>query len=554
MVQTKTYEPLMIRDRYWSSGISENRFVWQQASYSYSQDLNTLNEPHWLKLSTRPAEKNGGSVRYMSVWNSFISFPVSWTGQIKLMNKDTRASGGSNIYNINQNVQIVDSTVFQDNVWVLLNTVQPLWGILSFNVTWAGQPQIYLPYDHLGEDISDPDTRDEWPTGHLVNNGTCIFNYQNQFLLVGAGNVLWGYFPRLDTTPGSAANSHGYTGWKKITTQPGKPTYEPGTTIIDITAEWWYIKVWTLDEWRNTKIHYYPATFDMEDGGVTNTITRDNTRITRVFSDGTRDYFTSSIDGSDAFINLYTLVGWDKTLLWKTSAGLIAKDPQQKIGYFIWPSGPDAAFYNDSMFIQDSRWVREFKKETITPNGEALYPATLRWRVGTGMVPTGMCVCENYLYCSYDNGKEYKINLVDTGKDKYSKEGYLVSREIETELGGEYTKVLDSIDVFYEGNNLASNKGKIELFVAMNMQWNDVDTDFQKVGEITSDDMEWHTMSKRFTPNWTRFEESQQDFNTLAYKVKITQWDEDTTPVLRGLLFNYHPKNKTAWEDSWMSA
>jgi hypothetical protein len=83
----------------------------------------------------------------------------------------------------------------------------------------------------------------------------------------------------------------------------------------------------------------------------------------------------------------------------------------------------------------------------------------LRWKFNDesdNQTPKWLAVAKDFIFASYDDW-EYCARIYDTANPAgYAEQGTLVSRAIETEYGGEFTKELVKWMVQFEMNNLTT--------------------------------------------------------------------------------------------------
>lgn len=199
-------------------------------------------------------------------------------------------------------------------------------------------------------------------------------------------------------------------------------------------------------------------------------------------------------------------------------------------------------WYDGRAYVADVEWIWELNWY----DQKKMPVATLRRKIhdeNQDRTPRWLAVAKDFIYVSYDNG-EYCARIYDTANPYgYVEQGTLISRAIETEYGGEFTKNLTSWLVQFEMNNLTNQNWKIEIYVCWNRQRNSIDDSaWVKIAEINQDDV--GTCVHKFEQTGER--NFMEDWQVIEYKVVITRWEEeDASPVLRSLLMNYDIKEKT---------
>ena len=206
--------------------------------------------------------------------------------------------------------------------------------------------------------------------------------------------------------------------------------------------------------------------------------------------------------------------------------------------------------YNEdgSLAYAEYYWVRD--------NATSCDYANKVYNESEDKTPKWLAVAKDFIFASYDD-YAYCARIYDTANPAgYADQGILISRAIETEYGGEFTKSLVRRFVQFEMNNLTDDNGTIDIYVCWNREWNSIDDSaWVHIAQITQDDADfgeessgwWYSVGTcvhRFENAWDwKF---LQDRQVIEYKVVITRWsEENASPVLRSLLFNYNVKEKT---------
>lgn len=176
-----------------------------------------------------------------------------------------------------------------------------------------------------------------------------------------------------------------------------------------------------------------------------------------------------------------------------------------------------------------------------------------RSRVTANTQPTGLAICQNFLYVSDREGVK-RMRLYDTGVDGYQERGILISRELEGVEGGCVAKTLDEIRCHFEFNPLTnSNPGTIEVYVSPNNR--------RELYDPEVDDTGWYKVMEidQESKN-TRFEISnilnslndgrpafEFDRQTITYCIVINRGTSGATrtPTVREIKMIYHTKGKT---------
>lgn len=563
----------------WTDGTSLDPYYWLEYSFQYSANVNADDELHWVKLAQQ-AHYNSSydKCQLISLWDHWVATLPKDGWAPKIMYWDwswhTRTCSWLNTTWWNKFVPWV---IFQDYVWYWTNVAGQGSYLYRWNVTWAAWCYFFAA-DHAedtDEAISTKDTTAYWRMTWAI---TAILNYNNSRLVVADWQNLWVYYPELDTwminhQPDWTLlwiDVYWSTWWKKVM------TFEAWVTIVDLTCDFQYLKVWAVDEWWNTKVYYYQWNDDLRNTFVYNVIDLDWQKVFRAYSVNGTDYYISSVDSTDGFVNLYKMVWTTPLLLLKQRWGLSAYDINQKAPYFVWPCSMDAAYWLWDWYVADTFGVFKFKQVNTrndsydkgymkwrhvkdNNNNTSSYVATKRVEMSgaSGTQPYGLCINKNVLYVSTTEWC-WATRIYDTGKDWYTKQWVLISREYEGQYWWTVTKMLDEIRLHYELNPLTVSgsqvqNGTIEIFVSPNNLWKSTDivwdwTDWwYKVMEITQTNVWTRTERSNLFNNLQWWDSAFKfDWQTITYAIRITLWaTTEATPIVRQLDINYHVKDKT---------
>lgn len=571
----------------WVDWTAMDVYYWMDHSFQYSQNINTDDEMHGIKLSTKavftPHYKN---CQLTSLWNNWIvALNVSWVSAPVYFDETNFLDGGSSWGTppkVDENYQVCPGVVFQDYFWYSVS-----WGtdnktaMAAVNVAIHNNVYICSPQDHTestDESIEDP-TDLLLPMKWAV---TAILNYNNTRLVVAAWQDIWVYYPELDInspvthswTPWDLED-RGKTGWKKVL------TYEDWITIVWLTCSFEYLKVRAVDEWWNTKVYYYQGNNNLRNTFVYNLVDLTWVRVTRVYNVNGIDYYISSIDGTDWYVDLYKLVWNTPIKLFQKRWWLDPLDVNTKAPYFVWPCWLNAAYHSWRFFIADFYWLFQF-----TYNPEWFDKWYMKWRLKKERWDTtwkqvyGVCENKWRLYVSTEEWC-YVMRAIDTWKPPitisaakraeiktrdnlsesqterrldwwYQEEWVLISREFEWKEWWTVTKMLDEVRVNYEMNPLTNHNGDIDIYVSPNNLWRDSDPSW-------NNDYWFKAMELSQKNSKTRAEKSNQvnnlgdnwtssftfDRQTITYAVKITRGTEThATPIVREVDLKYHTKDK----------
>ena len=547
----------------WTDGTSLDPYYWLEHSFQYAANVNADDELHGVKLAQQ-AHFNStyAKCQLISLWdNGVAALPMEWWSP-KIMEWNWSRSTDSCSWISTRSWTFVPWVVFQDYVWYWIN-ISEGGGLYRGRVTGAAG-DVFAPSDHLedtDEAISTVDPTSYW---NMTNNITAILNYNNSRLVVACGNEIWVYYPELDTYD-TVTQVRGKTWWKKVM------KFEAWVTIVDLTCDFQYLKVWAVDEWWSSKVYYYQGNDDLRNTFVYNVVDLSGQKVFRAYSVNGTDYYISSVDNSDWFVNLYKMVWTTPLLLLKQRWGLSDKDINQKAPYFVWPCSIDAAYWFGDWYVADTFWVFKFKQ--VNTRDDSYDRGYMKWRhvkndnnntssyIGTrrvemswasGTQPYGLCINKNILYVSTTEGC-WATRIYDTGKNWYTKQWVLISREYEGQYWGTVTKMLDEIRLHYELNPLTSWNWTIEIFVSPNNLWESTDIDWDgsdwwyKVMEITQTNAGTRTEKSNLFNDLQAWQSSFRfDWQTITYAIRITLGSEhEATPIVRQIDINYHVKDKT---------
>ena len=552
----------------WTDWTAMDVYYWLDHSFQYSRNINCDDELHWIKLSTQQHFINAYQKCHLlslginwvmalpvdtnKQWDDVTlkRFQYNWANASSPHVPSTWEEFDSQAWtSYSYNYDAVEWVVFQDRYWFGSNRTDEInhkyYGYLtSVPLDWtnsthgATYQDIYLPFDH--PESSDESIEDSsnvlLPMSWQI---TAILNYNNTRLVVASGQEIWVYYPELDDRVKSDW-MYWKTGWKKVL------TYEPWVVIVGLTCSFEYLKTWCVDEWWNTKVYYYQGNNNLRNTFVYNLVDLTWVRVTRVYSINWIDYYVSSLDGTDWFVNLYKLVWTTPVQLFKQRAWLDPLDINTKAPYFVWPVGLSAAYSMGKFYIADAYWLFQF---TYTPQSFD------RWYMKWGLYNNKQVywVCENqwWLYVSTEDWC-YAMRVWDTWVDWYQEDWILISREYEWKEWGTVTKMLDEVRLNYELNPNTQHNGSIDIYVSPNNLWKDTDP-------TSPNSDNWYKVMHIEQKNWkTRTEKSNLfndlnnwqsafkfDWQTITYAVVITRGTETkATPIVRQIDLKYHCKDK----------
>lgn len=541
----------IIRERTRQYGITDDPFVGMAGSFQYAENLNVFDDPRWIKLTTAWRKSASyKSCKLVSGWDYIIRIPTTWS--VQKVTPESRPSG-TTIGTLSNDMTPFDATIFAWFVNVIASLNDNLGVIFAYPLN-GGTQKTFVPKDKTWNRES------MFPNTPIITMGvetptycSCICNFNNSMMLVGNWNFLRAYNPAEDTWATIVDPTYWdvHAEWWKIV-----KIYDADTTIYDISPKADYVEIFLRDGAGNTKIHYYPWIFDMEDSGLMKSVELPNTRVNRVYPHMTKEMIVTTYDGSNNNVSLREVIGYDTYPVMRSHrAGLSPYDVQHKLGFFTWPCSEDMARYEQRAYIADVEWIWELNWY----DAKKMPVANLRWKFNDeddDKTPKGLAVAKDFIFASYDDG-EYCARIYDTANPAwYAEQGTLISRVIETEYGGEFTKNLVRWLVQFEMNNLTDDNGTIDIYVCWNRERNSMDDDaWIHIAQITQDDADFGSQ----TSGWWysigtcvhRFQNAgdwsfMQDRQVIEYKVVITRWaEEDASPVLRGLLMEYDVKNKT---------
>ena len=587
----------------WTDGISLDPYYWLEHSFQYARNINCDDEMHGIKLS-QYAERFDDVIdeedhtndiilwkcQLVSAWDNWvIALPVgSAASKMRIFDDETFEDGWDIYWWARWWPNRCPWVIFQDYFWhwLWVEAWQDLYAWMNMiSMDWMDFHN-FIPYDHTDatdDVISNPLTI---TADHMTWPITAILNYNNTRLVVADGSDIWVYYPELDqanpiTHPWNSVptSDYGKTWWKKTL------TFEAWVDIIALTCTFEYLKIRCRDEWWNTKVYYYQGNNNLRDTFVYNVIDLTWQRVVRAYSVNSVDYFVTSTDGSDGYVNLNKMVGNTPIQLLKQRAWLDPLDVNFKAPQFVWPVSLDAPYQSWRFYIADAYWVFSFDY-----NPQWYDPGYMKWWLNNNKRVYGACINKNFLYVS-DEDWCWKIRIYDTWVDWYQPNGILISREYEWLEGWTMTKMLDSIKVNYEMNPLTRYNWTIDVYVSPNNLRKD--THLYKVGNsniylpkwtwlpkdmknYTSSSYDWwyHVMHLWQENIWTRTERMEVlnklwpdwvpafgfDWQSITYAIVFnrytTDWTgteaeraakkaaEHATPILRQIDINYHTKDK----------
>lgn len=559
----------------WTDGTALDVYYWLDHSFQYSRNINTDDELHGIKLSTQSHFTSSyAKCQLVSLWENWVmALPVDVSESSEKLLKRFQFNGSlwqteweefdsqaGTTYSFRYDT--IAWVVFQDRFWFGSNrtnesdpTKQPLWYITSVPITWTNtehgsvHQDIYLPYDHpesTDESIEDPSNK----LNPMKWEITAILNYNNTRLVVAAGQEIWVYYPELDHW---AVLDHKFwtQWWKKVL------TYEAWVTVVGLTCSFEYLKTWCVDEWWNTKVYYYQGNNNLRNTFVYNLVDLTGVRVTRVYNINGIDYYVSSLDGTDGFVNLYKLVWTTPVQLFKQRAWLDPLDVNYKAPYFVWPVGMDAAYAMWKFYIADAYGLFQFTYEP-----QSFDRGYMKWGLYNNKQVYWVCENQGFLYVSTSDGC-YAMRVWDTWVDWYQSDWVLISREFEWKEWGTVTKMLDEIRLNFELNPNTKYNWTIDVYVSPNNLW-------KSTSSFTQSNNWYHAMHITQDSAWTRAEKSNLfndlgtgdsssfkfDWQTITYAIVITRYTPPNnptqqqsaavkaTPIVRQIDIKYHCKDK----------
>jgi len=470
----------------WTDGTAMDVYYWMEHSFQYSRNINCDDELHGLKLSTKAYFTSHYAHCHLTSLgeNGVAALDVTWLSLPRYFNQYNFFDNGSawdKEPKPDTSYDITPWTVFQDDFWYCIQDSD--WDV-AFKATSVADINSWFvlkPRDHpesTDASIEDPSTA----TSNMNWYATAILNYNNTRLVVAvwwwhSGSSIWVYYPELDE-----ANPHTHpnnsvpladkwkTWWKKVL------TYEAWVTVVGLTCSFEYLKVRAVDEWWNTKVYYYQGNNNLRNTFVYNLVDLTWVRVLRVYSINGIDYYVSSIDWTDWFVNLYKLVWTTPVQLFKQRAWLDPLDINTKAPYFVWPVWLNAAYNNGKFYIADAYGLFQF-----TYNPQGFDKGYMKWWLYNNKQVYWVCENQGYLYVSTEEWC-YIMRVIDTWKpvpasastfktEWYQESWILISREFEWKEWGTVTKMLDEIRLNYELNPLTIENGSIDVYVSPNNLW-----------------------------------------------------------------------------------
>lgn len=541
----------------WMDWTTQDVYYWLEHSFQYSANINTDDEMHWIKLSTN-AEFTTHFAKSQLVScgsNGVMALRVDWAaGKPLLFNSSTFSSGWTSKWDDpkpNTKVKVCPGVIFQDYFWYWA-TVDNVSALVRINNTWAWTAEVIQPVDHndyTDEDISTPPA----PAQAQKMNWTitAILNYNNTRLVVACDQDIWVYYPELDEWISTGYTYRWATGWKKVL------SYEAWVTIIALTCTFEYLKVRAVDEWWNTKVYYYQGNNNLRSTFVYNVADLTGVRVTRVYSINGVDYYVSSQDWTDGFVNLYKMVWATPLPLFSQRSGLSQYDTNFKAPQFVWPCSISAGYIDWNFYVADCYGLYKFRY-----NPQGYDKGYMKWLLKravdyTGgspdiIEPYGVCFNQGWLYVSTATGC-WKMRVFDTWKNGYQDEWILISREFEGREWGTVTKMLDEIRMNYELNPRTLQNGTIDVYVSPNNLRESTNIDYNsnwwyKVMHIEQKNGKTRTeKSNLLNDLWANSGSSFKfDWQTITYAIVIKKGTQnEATPIVRQIDIKYHCKDKT---------
>lgn len=526
----------------WTDWTAQDVYYGLENSFQYAANINCDDEMHWIKLANAIDSTGSYSAsQLVSLWNNgVIGLPATVDAAPKIFEWTWNSwTWGSDAWpSVKKSwADTCPWVVFQDRFWYGVTDSWNSW-IVSIALS-GGNARVYKPCDHSDSTDEAISTEDQNPIRNFIWAITAMLNYNNTRLVVACGQDIRVYYPELDQWP-SQQGDYGRTGRKRVL------SYEAWVYIVALTCTFEYLKVRAVDEGRSTKVYYYQWNNNLRDTFVYNVIDLTGEKVLRVYSLNSTDYFITSIDWTDGYVNLNKMVGNTPVQLFHQRAGLDTLDVNYKAPYFVWPVGINAAYKSGRIYIADSYWVFQFK---YNPQGfDKWY---MKWKFNSKKTVYGVCENKGFLYVSTNDGC-YVMRLYDTWVDGYQDTGVLISREYEGSEWWTLTKMLDEVRLNFELNPNTDNVWKIDIYVSPN-----------NVRKSTSSFTEangwYHVMEITSRSKGTRTEKSNLmndlgsgngssfkfDWQTITYAIVMKQTSSThATPIVRQIDLRYHTKDK----------
>lgn len=565
MAAWEKYDKWSISDVSWRDGISQDPYYWLSNSFQYSENLNTDDELHGVKLSQKALYEGWvcANCQLVSAWANIFALPLEWW-KVKYFNSTNWDDPETAKY-LNWNDVEIPSipwitftswnwVVFQDYFWFWLwvdtNSDSGSW-LIRVNASWTGGEVMWQPKDH--NDYTDESISDYSDLSWIVmwNRIWAILNYNNTRLVVWNWQYLRVYYPELDKT-WETIWGHDVVAWETWWKVVQK--FENWCQIIWLTCTFEYLKVRVLDEWWNTKVYYYQWNDDLRNTFVYDLIDLTNTKVLKVYPINWLDYYTASLDGTDGFVTFNKLIWKTPIQLFKQRPWLSNYDANQKATYFIWPTSMNASYLDWAFYIADSYWVFKF---TYTANWYDKWYFKRKLNNSSKYTPW-LAICENFLYVS-DKNWLHRMRLYDTWVDGYQSKWLLISREMEWTHWGCVAKMLDEIRCHFELNPLitdSQNAWDIDIYVSPNNTRKNVDPEADSTWWYKVMHIDWASGSQnrntRFeitkalnNLNWTPAFEFDRETITYCVVIKRGSNNAQRTPIVREVNMIYHIKWKT---------
>lgn len=545
----------------WVDWTAMDVYYWLDHSFQYSSNINTDDELHWLKLSTKAVfTEHYANCQLTSVWDLWVvALNVTWAAKPTWFDENSFLDWWSSEWEEtkpNEDFAVCPWTVFQDYFWYWTQNSDWENVLAAKRITNPDVSGWYFvePFDHpesTDESIEDP-SNILLPMQWRI---TAILNYNNSRLVVACGSDVWVYYPELDLSSPVTHPNHtitpdhwGETWWKKVW------SYEAWVTIVGLTCSFEYLKVRAVDEWWNSKVYYYQGNNNLRNTFVYNLVDLTGVRVLRVYSINGIDYYVSSLDWTDWFVNLYKLVWTTPVQLFKQRAWLSPLDINTKAPYFVWPVGLNAAYNGGKFYIADAYGLFQF-----TYNPQWFDKWYMKWGLYNNKQVYWVCENKWFLYVSTEDWC-YIMRVIDTwkppvpwGTEWFQEQWVLISREYEWKEWWTLTKMLDEIRLNYELNPLTDENWEIDIYVSPNNLWKDTHTfteahNWFHVMHIDQTNANTRTeKSNLFNDLWNGENSSFKfDWQTITYAIVITRWDEyKATPIVRQIDIRYHTKDKT---------
>ena len=557
----------MYTENNWSWWLSINEFIWQPNSFQYSENLETRWPIGWITLQSNRYDTtvtsrvvsffrnyaicdNGGVFKlddtetwFLSVWNLWLSSILnlcefqwyiyfarsSWLSRISVANflSQTFWTLQTNYITFSVstsvNYTMITTTTTAHRI-PYVDTWSPsslslldrdLNSITTFNTAQSNN-QRYI-YGTSG-------TLNNWPyvlsykITASIGTATTIpmYNYYDDKLIFAIGNKVL-YIQDLGTFV--------YLGMNLVV----------GQTVSWITASWWYVKIYAIQDNKDTKVHFWrwwEVTAEWFPAKPEQTVPLDGYVVRNIASAWSIDYLMAwepDYGGNADFGTSHFFIGQWSTFYKIKSGRFLRRWPTQDYHFSYRQILSNLAIKNWIVYIPCGDWLYSYG--TLHKDIPASLQKDFELRTGTSRIrPFAIHQYNGTIFMSYEVGGVNKLMKYaqDYEYSSYEESGYITGR-VYTGWKVTSLKRLNRILMWFEFETTPDWVSKSWSWWTINLYLRkDRNSAFVLIKSIVDDNYRWsQTMRAIIWPTEMKWMEK---FYTLEYKIELVRWQQAKTP------------------------